>query len=391
MMRQAFTLIEVVIATFIASIVAGLLFMSFSQVNQVARISERRMDFETKDAWLHYYLERDLAGACLLLQPEEQQTTTAAQQGQQGKPAPKEESEKGSAKKVKKIEKNFVYTHQGTRFESLNFITNNALPKFWGAKETKLTPLIARVTYKLQEDKKSKGSFQLVRQEGPELDSEKFNAANIRGYVLVDGIKDLSLKFTAKFVEEIEEKKAEQAPQPKQAPGAGQQPPESKKEKKKIKVTFKDVDDWNSDSIEKTRQAAQKEKRKGPVQKLIPVYVEITGSFWDATKKRTMPFNFIVPIIADAEFKKREKPVPQIPTPPQQKPNQPPQGQGGIGTNPPPGATGMGSGSQDDYITEDKLKSLISHMFSPQTRVLNSLPINNTMMNGYNQTVGMQS
>lgn len=308
MNRHAFTLIEVMVATLLASMVTGLLFSFFSLINKTVRITEQRMNFETKSAWLQHYVERDLAGACLVLQPDEQQTPTAAASADNKQPA---ESEKKEApKKSKKIEKIFIYSHQGSQFESLNFITNNALPRFWGAKEVKLRPLIARVTYRLEEQKNSKGSFELVRQEGPELEQEKFNAAQNRRYTLVDGLKDLSVKFTAKLVEESEEKKNEESPEPKSNPAGQkgqQQLKETKKESKKIKITFKEVDDWSSDAIEKNNQAAQKEKKKGPVQKLIPVYVEVSGSFWDEAKKRTLPFNFIVPILGDAEFKKRPK------------------------------------------------------------------------------------
>lgn len=378
MIRQAFTLIEIIIATLIASIVAGLLFVTFSQINLTSHISERRMNFETKEAWFQYYLERDLAGACLVLQPEEEQKQAASEQQEKNKQPAKEDAEKKvPAKKAKKIEKVFVYTHEGPRFESLNFITNNALPKFWNAKDAKLTPLIARVNYRLQEEKGNKGSFQLVRQEGAELDPDKFNSASVRGYSLVTGIKDLTLKFTAKFIEETEEKKTEekQPTKPAQQPQQ-QQPQAQKKEAKKIKVTFKDVDDWNSDAIEKNRQAAQKEKRKGAVQKLIPVYVEVSGSFWDDTKKKSTPFSFIVPIIAEAEFKKREKPAPPMQVP-QQKPGQRPQ---------------IGPQQKDGTITEEELKKMVGTMFShPATPKFNVTSKNNAMMNGYNRFPGMPS
>lgn len=195
------------------------------------------------------------------------------------------------------------------------------MPKFWGVHDIKLTPNIARVTYQIKEDPLVSGSYQLQRQETSDIASDKTTESKARPYTMVDGIRELSIKFLAKFEEEEEPKKEEQA-----APGPqpGQKPPQPTAQKKK-KITYKEVDEWNTDTLAKDQKAQEKEKKKGAVQKLIPVRVMMQGSFWDNAKKRSFPFHFNVAISTDSAFKPRPKPSPLLlASPPGQTQGRPP-------------------------------------------------------------------
>ena len=319
MKRVGFTIIELLIATSIAGMMSVVLFMTLFQVNTGVRITVDMVTVESDISQVQYQLERDLSGATTLIEdvkPEDKKPTPAQAQPGAPKPAePKEEPAKDE-KKVKKIEKVFYSTRDGDRLGTLTFITNNPLPKFIDEKDIRLV----RMAYRLQEDKNRRGTFALMRQESTSLDYEKFSSQNVRAYALVDGIKDFSVKFLAKIEEEQEPDKNGDATA---APGqpAAPKPTQAKKEKK---VSYKEVGSWDTDALAKE----QKDKKKGPQQKPIPARVDIQGSFWDITKKRSTPFHFKIAIITDTELKPRPKPpAPPKTTPPKTTPLSPGQQQ----------------------------------------------------------------
>jgi len=279
MNRSGFTLIELLLASAIGAIVTGLLFGALFQINKAATIVDDRMDVESKIARLRDQLQHDLSAATILaLEKNEKKPDDDTQ---------KKADDQKEAKELK-VPKIFYSKQQGNNLGILTFITNNPRRQFWGEREVKLQPLLARVVYKLQEDPQLRGSFVLMRQESPELQFDAYNSEKIRSYRFMDGIKNLSFTFTAKIDEEKQAKKDSQQKQ---------------QVEKTSETIFKILNEWDVEDTEK-------EKKQTKKQQPIPVLVEVTGSMMSGRKGRIVPFNFAFAIRTDTE-KKSVPPKPQ--------------------------------------------------------------------------------
>jgi len=327
MARHGFTLIELLVAIAISAMMSVLLFQALFQAGTAVEVCDSFMDLTTRAAQVRQLLERDISGATTLIDNEPPQETDMTQTGTKTigdktiKDAPTAQKQESGEKKEKQIIKKLFFSSTGSGgLGTLTFITNNPLMSFWsshkGAKGTgKPKPYLARVTYTLEEDKASPGSFRLLRQESSVLDYEKRNG---RTYEVVDGIKSIGVKFTAKTEKITPAKDKEQDNEPHSAPAQGAQRPKAaaKKQKPKVEVTYNVVTSWDTDQLkqELTQKAEQKpqktEAKKEPEEKkkLIPVQVSFEITFLDKERKSERMFSIDVGIITDTEFSLPKKP-----------------------------------------------------------------------------------
>ncbi len=350
MKSAGFSLIELLVATAVAGMMAAVLFAALFQINSSVIITDSVMGFNERAALFASIFEHDVAGATLLLDNEPPEkiekekpvgdTTDKDKTAQKPKAAGEEGDEKAPKKEKKIVTKIFESTVRGANLDMLTFTSNNALRAFWStspglADIGKPKSRLARVTYTLEEDKSTPGSFRLMRQESAQLDWDRRAG---RTYELVGGIKNLSLKFTAKIekkipVEEAVQEPAEGKDHGKPGMPAAKAPPKIKKTK--TEISYKDMNTW---IIEKKKQEGAKKEspEAAEVQKPLPVDVEAVLVLWDDEHKRDATYTFNFALDADTEHIKRRRRIPRMPSDVQ--------GPSG-GSRPPTGSRGPQNGS----------------------------------------------
>lgn len=304
MNKPGFTLVEVLLASAIAVILTGLLFMVVRQLNSSIPIIDRRADVYEKAAILNAQLERDFSG---IIAPNEfyarqktkaqdkqessaEQKTLRQAQDDRGEEKKKKESQEESLSQEapkKPLEKLFYSMNKDGMLDQISFITVNPLQVYWG-KTASAKPRIARVVYSVQEEKNSrknaKRSYRLVRQESPLLDWDQFKSdASIAEYTVADNIKSITVEFSAITVP--------------QENTQGQSADEQKASKKEIEKKK----DWTEKVQEQTDAA-----KKLP---LAPQLAQFDVVFWDQNQQRSIPFSFAIPIPAQLEEKRSEGPA----------------------------------------------------------------------------------
>jgi Tfp pilus assembly protein PilE len=298
-----FMLIEVLIASAIASILSIVLFMAYSQVQEATSTIDNTVQMHERIALLVNQLERDISGAFIPRktkqdnQTSQQSATPASATPVAGQTPPTAQQDKAAQpKKSQKFTHIFYGVNNEEQLDELTFITNNPVQGYWSARAGKATPRIVRVMYRLERDKDKKykkPSYVLMRQESTTLDYDAFKkdaAEPIRAYPLVRGIKDCTVTYGV----EVESKK-EAA---------------DKEDKKKQPKEFKVVDEWN-----KEKKASSSEQDKE--QRAVPHEVTFAVTLWDAKQQRSTAVTIKVAITPDflATF-----PAPQQQVPAQQTP-----------------------------------------------------------------------
>ncbi|TET05898.1 type II secretion system protein [Candidatus Dependentiae bacterium] len=288
-MKRGFILIELLAALAIASMVITILFNSFFQASRTVDRADDFISINMRAAIFQHQLEKDLMGAFIPVQAQKEDGKKEEKKFEEAKESKKEEPKK-EKKERKELAKVFYGVNRGPMLDVLTFITNNPMSAYWGAQTGKAKPKIARVVYRLVEEKKRKGSYKLVRQEDSNLEFDAYTldrAKEIRSYELVDGIKEISVKYMVILEPEKEKKPAEAKEK------------EIKKEKKK-EIKFKTLTEWN---MEKNIEISRDIKRR------IPNVVEIKISFWDVKSIRDISFTFSIQIIPDVmlHFKEKQK------------------------------------------------------------------------------------
>jgi len=304
-MKQGFMLIELIVATLVASMVAAILLAALAQGNRFQMVVDNTIDLSTRIGVVSYQLEKDLMGAFVPTQAEpssakategEQKEESADKTGGDKKTPEKKESfdelrtsgeQKGAEKKEEKpIEKIFYSTNKSGKFDTLTFVTNNPLVVYVGKDVGVVKPKVVRVQYSLKPEAGKKDSYALFRQESMELDLEKYK--NVREYEVIGGIKNCTMTFTAR----IEKKNDKQA-------SADQKSPE----KPKVEYEYKTLNEWVSEQ----KKDADKDKEK-PEFPRIPYSIEIKLVLWDVQDKTEREFTIICQIPVDfTEPKKQEK------------------------------------------------------------------------------------
>jgi prepilin-type N-terminal cleavage/methylation domain-containing protein len=340
MNHQGFTLIEVLLAVAITGFMATVLFSSLLQINSSVNITESIMTVNEKAARLQQLFERDLSGATTLLDNEppkkQDKDLKATPTGAKQEPAEKTGEEKSTEKKEKPLVKKIFYsTTKGNQLGTLTFISNNPLLGFCSTQAGsfqagKAKPCLARITYELADDPLRPGAYILRRQESIPLDFEQRSG---RSYEVLEGIKSLSFKYTAKTIKTIAVQ--DTTKQQTQNSHADEQPKQPQQPKEEIALTS-NLSTWNTDE-----QSEAEPKKEEPKEKKLPlpVFVDIEVILWDDAQQREYTYVFTIEIITDTEFTQKRRawsfmslfdknkqpqqaqqnPVPQKPVPAQPK------------------------------------------------------------------------
>jgi len=207
--RAGFTLIEMLLAVVVVSLLTGLLFTVLFQTNRAVRTVDTIVDGHSKAILVQQLMVRDLAGAYIPVQYVWQQQEEKARQKQIEEQKKKEQkatnalatqtNEKPPAP-VPRLTKVFYGDARDTMMHELTFITTNPLPSYWDGKVGKAKPRIARVTYRLQQDEqraREKPVYTLMREESFDLMYQERNSERKHAYPVVHGIRTMSVTYTA--------------------------------------------------------------------------------------------------------------------------------------------------------------------------------------------------
>ncbi len=288
-MKAGFTLIEVLIATAIASILGASLFFSFYQTDKMVTYLTDYVDIFSAAILVDHQLSKDVAGAFIPVQaiPPKKKPKQKQQQGQTQEPPEKEEQQQ----KKPILKDPFMSQNRGSNMSMFSFITNNPMRIFWGKKSGEPKPSIARVVYTLQEDKtapKDKQRFILYRQEGSDLNLAPYKKkeGSFERYQIADNIKACTLKFVV-----------------------GVEPEEGKEGS----IEFKTFNDWQLGQGEKDLRSKVK----------IPDEVTMHLTLWDSRQLQDRSFAFTIPIAAGFQELPEPEPLQQDKKGAPKKPGQP--------------------------------------------------------------------
>ncbi len=260
-MKKGFALLEVMIASLIAALISTSLLITIAQVTRLQETVNTITSVYGRLAILQNQMERDIMGAFVPTQVDLIQTTTE----RKGEPA-------------KPIDKVFYGKLAGGRLDLLTCITSNPLQIYFGIKDRKLKPRIARVLYRLEPDKGRKNSFVLTRQEGRPLAFNLYKEdaqGSMRAYEMIGGIQSLSVQYIS-----VEQKKTSEG---------------------KTQLIYKKQNSWDSQ-----KPQADPKKRKEPVR--LPNFIELQVALWDSTYKSARSFTLILPIVGmSGEYKQAQE------------------------------------------------------------------------------------
>ncbi|MGE0009478.1 MAG: hypothetical protein AB7F19_02965 [Candidatus Babeliales bacterium] len=321
-MKQGYSIIELMVGIFLASLLAISLFQSVRNTTITAEIADDIMDLDMRVANFHHQFERDTIG---IFMPDKFEITQTQEKPQapnaldKAKPSPTPPTQQANEKnmldaqaKAQKLPDKLFYSVNGDtgQVTEFTFITTNPVSVYEKAANITVKPRMVRVMYRLIVDPNKEDSFSLFRQESEELDAaalEKKAAKPVRGYALLTSIKKMTLDFSYPV------KKEESKEQPKEGlPALGSLPPaKTSAAADQAKPATPEVQKIESrkDWPFKTSQEAQ-EKRVPPMPQIITAKFEL----WDATGKSFREFTLNYPIASfTLEEKKKKKKLPPKP------------------------------------------------------------------------------
>ncbi len=296
--HQGFTLIELVIAIALSSIVALALYTGFWQTRRTVTNLLNIINDDMSLAVIYHQLERDLMGAFIPDQgmPQKKEPAQAElQQTETKEAAEKKEEPKAKAAEQKKLAekkaaeqkeqrpliKKVFYATGTPLLQQLTFISHNPLTVYTDPRQATGTVRLVRIMYTLEPDKETPGTYRLYRQESTELEAQKFaDTKKIRRYELARNIQRISLSYIYEEAEEPPKKQAAQAEKAVEKIPAQQKPPEKPKPKRFLKANV-----WSTDErIEKNEQI------------LLPSFIEVLMQ--PAGLAEPMRFVFALPVIS---------------------------------------------------------------------------------------------
>jgi len=279
-------LIELIVATLIASMVSTVLLTALYQGNKVQAFVDDLISTSERIGIIANQLERDLAGSFVPIQAEQgdiEEALSAAEKSDISQTAQGGQKE-GQKKQAKPIEKIFYSTNKNGMLDTLSFVTNNPLVVFVGKDVGTIKPKVVRVQYTVKPEQGTKDSYALFRQEGNELDLADYK--NVRPYEIIGGIKKITVSFTARL-EKKEEKKTEQKSQ----------------ENQKVSYEYKVQPEWIS---EQKKDQKQSDKKQEPEFPRIPYAVEFKITLWDKLHTKDEEFTIVCEIPVDSLHAQQE-------------------------------------------------------------------------------------
>ena len=291
-MKSGFTLIELIIAFTISTMIAAGLFMSFSQVQKSTKIIEKMLSIDAPIFTFSNQFEKDISGAFepkFWFPKEEEKKEQPQKTAEENKNKKPELSLK--KEEYQKIEKVFFSSNQNKNLKELTFITANPLQSYDNYK-----PRIARVLYKLVPDENNKDAYKLTRKESLNLDYAKINDKNIPEYDLISNIKSFSVTYI--YPEQPKEEKKNQ---------------EAKKSEEKKSQEPKEVKMLTAEAWEYKEKDKEKEGEGIPI---IPQFILVKITIWDLYQEEETSFEIRYQIFAFEEIKEEKpKPVPKVEEP----------------------------------------------------------------------------
>lgn len=267
-MKQGFSLIELLVALGIGSILAVIILQSYSSMNQSAQVVDDLINFDIRIGTLATQIKQDISGACI--PPRIQQDRMKKME--QKKP-------ERDDKQPKLLTHIFYATENNKQLQLLTCITNNPLQIYWSSAIGIAKPRLARVVYRLKPEQptREKPSFILVRQEALALDFDLFaedSQQKVREYELINNVKEMSCEYlTAVKKEEPKQEGQKTISQP---------------------IEYKSSFSWN--------QEEQWQKDTGNEELLlIPNIVVVTITLWGNQQKSTKTYQFPITIIPDVQ------------------------------------------------------------------------------------------
>lgn len=287
---SGFSLIELVIAMMIASMLSLLLFGFVRQMAKVGIRTAAAVDYGLALTVAYGQLERDLMAMVVpeaafasykrafKKEKEEKDKAAAAEKKTEEEPAPKEEKEE---KRTREIPPPFLAKFRDNRLELLFFVTTNRMPR-----HKVFVPYNTRVVYQLLPETEP-GLFKLVRAESSDIRRpiEDFTNGDVQSHVLLSRIKSLSMKF---FVPEEPKQEPKKESEEKKNPEPEKtEKKEESQQKPEPKIVYKEVTAWDPVAL-----------KKAPY--MIPAYVELSGvrADNDGTGDRSFTFAYKIPVFA---------------------------------------------------------------------------------------------
>jgi prepilin-type N-terminal cleavage/methylation domain-containing protein len=274
MNKSGFSLVELLISMVIASMLSIILFGALWSINRSATQIENLVQEYEKALLINNQLDRDISGAFIPVQAEKkkEEEKKAEARATQENAQPAAKPAQPPKKEKKPLENIFLGQNKDGQLILFTCITNNPLEVFWGKNWGKPIARIARVVYRLKEEKNrqknSPKSYQLVRQESSELELGAFKSdarSNIKEFEIVSNIKS----FTLTYFVNVTDKKT------------------NKEELKSFKT-------WDKKQQEETGLQ-------------IPQIVTLTYQLWDTTKKRSINFTYAIAILPDFSQKDQKE------------------------------------------------------------------------------------
>lgn len=282
-MKKGFTLLEVMIAIIVGSLVMGVLVQSLWQLSKSIKQVSSVSSVDMRVSVFQNLLEKELASAfapkLIPLKDDESEEKDDEKEKSEKETdehdEKDEESESTNKEKESPLKKIFYTEHEGDNITLLTFITTSPLDVYNMSK-----PRVARIMYKLVPDKNNPELFELHRQESSSItDIKKFDSEateGVKGFVVIDGIKSLKANFLALPVKEKLKKE----------PASPHIKKEDEKEKKEVqeidaekeKEEFIPLERWNVEDQQEQEDKGDDEGKKLPT---IPNFIKMTLVLFD--------------------------------------------------------------------------------------------------------------
>lgn len=272
---RGFSLIEVMVALFIGSLLSMVLFQSLSQASKALRFVDDTSHTQTEKTLLDRQWDRDFSG---MFAPLKKIQVSRDDDEKKTENAPAEQPKQDAKQKEKEKEEEkyhpdaFAATvDQNNMVTMFTCITSNPALMYGN-----LLPRIVRVVYKLVPEKDQEGRYALVRQQSDDLELAVFTKqdSKIRAYTLASGIKSMKLEAWVEKIPKKEDKKKKD-----------QQPPSEQEKKQQTaepkKRVFVPWQEW--------KKVSDDDKKKFELA-LIPALIKMTVTFIQGKQEREQVF-----------------------------------------------------------------------------------------------------
>jgi len=288
-MKHGFTIIELMIALLISSLVGMSLYKMFFQTSRAVKEMVQIIHADEPIYPIYSQLQNDITGMFApratvnfylkSLPDPDTKKNNSEEKKEPPKPAEKSDQEK---KKEENIIKNifFIETKE-TGYLFLSFITTGGISQLESNGSLSPSAFVRRVAYVIQADPARAGTMKLLYKYSNNdlaIDAIK-KPGYYPSYTILDGIKDFAIEFTI-FEPQSSENKD-------QAKGSA-------------KVVLKE---WKEDEIFKKYKA------------LIPAYITIKGNYVDDAGKVLHPFEFDFRVYSYSNYELPPKPKGKAPAP----------------------------------------------------------------------------